>query len=216
MSYFKNSFTFIGLVLTIAISLSSCGTNSGVVRQSSSSLVRLTNTNFRFVKRSVVAELTSKSALCMIPLDPGRIQTRLMGRLIEAAQLGPAQELVNISIDHDSRFLLLFCTTTHTITGDVVELGKPGSVWKAKKTVTPKSSYPAGVIVVAGQGLKSLKPVIVGKLRMSVGKRCSLSTTSGKRFKGKLKAVNDTGVTFERDGKQAKYAWSEVAWLKRL
>ena len=115
MRIFRNQL----VACTLAVATSSCGENSGLLRETLAT-VSLAGPGFRVVETDVRVAMQVTHYLCMIPAE-GRVHTKLMALLHAKASLQPNQTLVNLGEDRDLRFYLFWCEIDYSLSADVLE-----------------------------------------------------------------------------------------------
>jgi hypothetical protein len=88
--------------------------------------------------KSVAASTDSNAILCVIPTASDPPYATTMAEIHKAAALQPNQVLENLREDHTYRsWLGFYCTTTLTISGDVIELVPTKATADATEEPTP-------------------------------------------------------------------------------
>ncbi|MFZ4580819.1 MAG: DUF6567 family protein [Myxococcota bacterium] len=109
----------ITMVLATLAMCTGCGLNSGLVRESVAQ-IQLREANFHIARADVRAQAHDGAILCMIPVG-GQVYTDLMRALLIEARPTRNQMLINLRMDVDRRFYLLYCATNYTLAADVIE-----------------------------------------------------------------------------------------------
>ena len=116
-------------LITISALAGGCGFSHGFIRDSTtehSFRYQMNLGGVRFVK-PVYGSAAHGLLFCMIPLS-GEIYSRAMEDMYEKAQLQPNQIVVNLREDLSFKaFLIFYCSTQVTVSGDVIELLPAGA-----------------------------------------------------------------------------------------
>jgi hypothetical protein len=104
--------------------------------------VRLQEKNFIVIKTNVIGQSKGFSLLGILTVDPAKFTTA-MGRLYDQAQMQPRrpQTLVNLIMEKDSSYFLLFSILRTSIRADVIEF-TPGAVTNTEPRPPPEESKP--------------------------------------------------------------------------
>ena len=109
----------------LALLLVGCGSSSGFLRDATSASAfeyRMDVAHVRYM-RTVQGTAETTTIVCLIPTAEVPRHAVAMADLQHAAQLRSNEVLTNLREDTVTMFTLIYCSTTLTISADVVEVG---------------------------------------------------------------------------------------------
>jgi len=109
----------------LSLLVAGCGGSSGFLRGSVTQ-VQVQHGDFRVVKTSLHASAETGKVFCLIPTDDGQVYRHAMEDLHAWARLKPNQMLVNIREDRKVMVYFFYCTSTLTLSADVIEFSSEG------------------------------------------------------------------------------------------